>query len=262
MAGTTIGAVLRSTHAHCLQLSQTEALEWGVAYTSTRFAGLPDANQLREFMVPDENDVPTACAAVDACFARRGLTCLRWAPAMEQPHKAVGRFLSQKGYQRRDRFACALAEWPDVTTRDDVRILPARAMRREYRRTFTAPTGPHRDLRAEAGLERLDDAGYEASLAVLDGRPVGRCALLQTGDIGRVIDLYVLPEHRRRGVGTALLAHVLGVARRFMARMVCLAVGVDNSPALRCVERMGFVRDGTLVEFHHPDAVLPNDDDA
>lgn len=267
MGGTITSALLHSTQAHCRQLSTVEVLEWGEAHTSTRFAGLHEANQFREFRVPDEIDVPTAYEAVEAHFAERGLTCFRWSSTTDQPYEAMGRFLCEKGYRRRDVSAWVLAQWTEVRPADGVRILPARPMRQQYRQTFLDPAGPYpndyQELSAEAGLERLDNAGYDAYVAIVDDRPVGRGALFQVGDIGRVIDLYVLSAYRRRGVGTALLAHVLTIAKRVMARTICLEIEADNLPTQRCVERMGFLRDPDapgLVEFHHPNVILPEYD--
>ncbi len=261
MIRTTLGAVLRSHQAYCLQLSQAEALDWGMAYTSTRFAGLHEANQLREFAVPAEEDAPVAYAAVEAYFAERGLTCSRWTLAAGQPYETVGPLLWERGYRRREVLACALRGWPRVAVQDDLRILPARPMRQQYRRTFLEPDGPYsadyRELSAEAGLERLDSAGYEARIALLSGDPVGRGALFQVGDIGRICDLYVHPEHRRQGVATALLAHLLTIAKQYMTRTVCLEVEADNTPGLRCAQRMGFVPDGRSIEFHRPNVLLP-----
>ena len=262
MTGTTLGALLRATQAYCLQLSEAEALDWGVAFTSPRFARLPEANQLREFAVPQEADVPGAFAAVEAFYAARGLVCYRWTPAAGQPYEVVGQVLWEKGYRRRDLRAYALGSWPNRASRPDLRVLPARPLREQFAQTFLdsqAPGTPEdRALAAEAGLARLDHAGYTAYVALRHGHPVGRGALFQVGDIGRVSALYVLPAHRRQGVGSALLSQVLGVARQYMTRTICLELPADDEPALHCVERMGFVADGAFVEFHHPDAPLGN----
>lgn len=258
MVGTTVGAVLRSNQAYQLQLSRAESLACGVAYTCTRFPDLCEANQLCELMVRDEGDIPEAYAAVEDYFAERGLRCFRWAPAADQPYEALGQYLWERGYRRRDLLACALTRWPERPPGDDLRILPARPMRELYRQTFLDPGGPyasaHQEACAEAGLERLDEPSFEAHVGLVGGRPAGRCALFQVGDIGRVVDLYVLSGYRGRGVGACLLGHVLGIAQRFMARTVCLEVEADNAAARRCVQRMGFVEDGRLVEFDHPDA--------
>ncbi|ERN41069.1 acetyltransferase [Rubidibacter lacunae KORDI 51-2] len=52
--------------------------------------------------------------------------------------------------------------------------------------------------------------------------------------------LYVAADHRRRGIGTLLLAEVLAWARARGDRQVGLQVFADNQPALSLYERLGF----------------------
>jgi len=52
--------------------------------------------------------------------------------------------------------------------------------------------------------------------------------------------LYVRPAARRRGVGAALIAAILGHAAR-LVEQVQLAVGAENAPARRLSARLGFV---------------------
>ena len=72
-----------------------------------------------------------------------------------------------------------------------------------------------------------------------------------------MVDLYVTPEHRRKGIGATMFATMVSLAKRAAVRTVCLVVESDNHPARRCVGRLGFVEDGILVEYNHPDVVLP-----
>lgn len=55
--------------------------------------------------------------------------------------------------------------------------------------------------------------------------------------------LAVSPTRRRRGHGSALLAHVIDLARARGCRQITLRVEVDNSAAHALFERHGFVRD-------------------
>ena len=258
MAHTTLGSVFRSNQAYALQISQAESLEWGIAYTSPAFPALPDANQVREVTVADERKLPDAYAEVEAYFASRGLQCHRWVPAADQPYETLGQFLWERGYRRRDLAACVLAHWPQLAVPAGLRILPGRPMRAPLRSTFVDPdSGLPADYQqqwADCGLERLDEASYEAYVAIRGEEAVGRCALFQVGDIGRVIDLYVPVRYRRQGVATALVGHVLAVAKRLLMRTICSEVYADHEGAVRCVEKAGFVRDGKMVEFLHPDA--------
>jgi ribosomal protein S18 acetylase RimI-like enzyme len=83
-----------------------------------------------------------------------------------------------------------------------------------------------------------------ALIAELDDRAVGFvfCVL---GDRGRktahITDLYVLPEHRGQGIGSALIAAVVEPAREAGLDHVSLEVTIRNSEARRLYERLGFV---------------------
>lgn len=60
-------------------------------------------------------------------------------------------------------------------------------------------------------------------------------------DVGYVEDVYVRPSQRRRGVATALLAHVLGAFAERGVQYVALDVDAGNEPARAMYERLGFV---------------------
>jgi predicted GNAT family N-acyltransferase len=55
-----------------------------------------------------------------------------------------------------------------------------------------------------------DEASTHVLAVAADGMPIGTARLLRDGHIGRMA---VLKEWRRRGVGSALMSHLLGVAR-------------------------------------------------
>jgi ribosomal protein S18 acetylase RimI-like enzyme len=83
-----------------------------------------------------------------------------------------------------------------------------------------------------------------ALIAEEDGHPIGFvfCVL---GDRGRktahVSDIYVRPEHRRRGIGQALLAELIEPAREAGLGHVSLEVLMHNVDARRLYDRLGFV---------------------
>jgi GNAT superfamily N-acetyltransferase len=84
------------------------------------------------------------------------------------------------------------------------------------------------------------------------GQPVGRAGLFEVGDIGRIKDVHVVPGVRRRGVGSALMAHVLTLARRLAVAMVCLEVDQADRGAVAFFESCGFVPDGSIYGFDAP----------
>ncbi len=58
---------------------------------------------------------------------------------------------------------------------------------------------------------------------------------------GHVISIAVLPEHRRRGIATALMEEALSrMTNRYGASECYLEVRVSNTPAIRLYEKLGF----------------------
>jgi ribosomal protein S18 acetylase RimI-like enzyme len=56
---------------------------------------------------------------------------------------------------------------------------------------------------------------------------------------GRLVSMYVRANHRRQGVGTALVRAVIDHARSSV-RQLHLSVGADNTPAIGLYRRLGF----------------------
>lgn len=80
-------------------------------------------------------------------------------------------------------------------------------------------------------------AAFDVVLAG-DGRPAGRLYVARWPREIRLIDVALLPEFRRHGLGSALLGDLLGEARR-TGKPVTIHVERMN-PALRLYERLGF----------------------
>jgi ribosomal protein S18 acetylase RimI-like enzyme len=75
---------------------------------------------------------------------------------------------------------------------------------------------------------------------------VGYVLFSVSGLIHAVLKLLVAPQFRRRGIGRALLQRAIGDARSRRRDSVMLHVDVDNVPALRLYESLGFQREGIL----------------
>lgn len=85
-------------------------------------------------------------------------------------------------------------------------------------------------------LEQYANADYRVILR--DDRPIGRLYLDRQADEFRIVDIALLPEHRRSGIGGGLLREILAEADRAGARV---SIHVErNNPALRLYERTGF----------------------
>jgi ribosomal protein S18 acetylase RimI-like enzyme len=88
---------------------------------------------------------------------------------------------------------------------------------------------------------RLWDDDLEASrVALVDGKPAGICKLAIRGERGWIAGVGVAAPHRGQGVGEALMREVLDVARSRRLREVWLEVMVQNEPAIRLYEKLGF----------------------
>ncbi|HEX7138325.1 MAG TPA: ribosomal protein S18-alanine N-acetyltransferase [Vicinamibacterales bacterium] len=72
------------------------------------------------------------------------------------------------------------------------------------------------------------------------GRAVGFCSFWRVLDELHINNLAVLPDVRREGIASLLLAHVLREGARLGAVRATLEVRRSNEPARRLYERFGF----------------------
>jgi ribosomal protein S18 acetylase RimI-like enzyme len=86
-----------------------------------------------------------------------------------------------------------------------------------------------------------DDLGA-SRVALVDGTPAGICKLAIRGERGWIGGIGVAAPHRGTGVGEALMRAVLDEARSRGLREVWLEVLVQNEPAIRLYEKLGFDR--------------------
>lgn len=85
-------------------------------------------------------------------------------------------------------------------------------------------------------VENYPGAAFQ--LILLDGEPVGRLYIHRRQDEIRIMDIALLPEHRRRGIGTFLLNQILEEAK---SNSVPVTIHVEQfNPAMQLYERLGF----------------------
>jgi ribosomal protein S18 acetylase RimI-like enzyme len=90
---------------------------------------------------------------------------------------------------------------------------------------------------------RFPDAQHDVLL--LDGEPIGQIWIGRSDAEIRLLDIAILPEYRRRGVGTILLKELQEEASR-AGKPLCHCVYKGNQPAFIFYERLGFVVTGDL----------------
>jgi ribosomal protein S18 acetylase RimI-like enzyme len=92
----------------------------------------------------------------------------------------------------------------------------------------------------------FDDDLDASRVALVDGAPAGICKLAIRGDRGWIGGVGVAALHRGTGVGGALMRAVLDVGRSRGLREVWLEVLVQNEPAIRLYDKLGFARERGL----------------
>ncbi len=85
-----------------------------------------------------------------------------------------------------------------------------------------------------------EDSRFDVIL--VDNEPVGRLYVARRSDVLHVIDIALLPAHRRGGIGSALMRELLAEAHA-AGKPVRIYVE-KNNPALALYERLGFRRAG------------------
>jgi len=114
----------------------------------------------------------------------------------------------------------------------------------EYRRHYGQPDDVDR---SRAWLrDQLASGALRGYLAHCGGRPAGMALVASTpasqrlGHVWQLRDLYVAEQHRREGVGHALVAHVRDAATADGALRVSLTTEADNVRALALYGDLGF----------------------
>jgi len=88
----------------------------------------------------------------------------------------------------------------------------------------------------------------EFSIIEVDGQAVGRLYLDRRPEEIRIVDIALLPQHRRRGFGSQLLHEILAEAR---SRGLPVRIHVESdNPALQLYERLGFRALGRVGVYH------------
>lgn len=85
-------------------------------------------------------------------------------------------------------------------------------------------------------------AGYAAQVAERDGRIVAFGVMMLGPGEAQILDVSVVPDARRAGLGRTLLGRFVDDAARMGAAQVFLEVRVSNVAAIALYESAGFVR--------------------
>jgi ribosomal protein S18 acetylase RimI-like enzyme len=252
-------AFLRTERAAADQVGQTEQLDAGLAVFNPDWPDVPQANRL---LLAAATDVPTDAAdALDSAirfFASHACRLLRVEldPIAPEPRTApLAAELQRRGYAesarrllfRRAGVVAAVRPLPP-----DVMILPTRSALRqaaELARSIVDASPPASAHSADALLASLDDPHVDALIALQAGKPIGWVSVLAAGDVGRLGGLYVVPTHRRQGIGQCLLGRAMEIAARSLFRVVVCTVSQNDSETPAILQVAGFSDGGTVRRF-------------
>jgi ribosomal protein S18 acetylase RimI-like enzyme len=97
--------------------------------------------------------------------------------------------------------------------------------------------------------EEEEKRGMTSYLVEKDGQIIGKVNLQLTSKLGAIFGLGVLPEHRRKGYGRALLLMAIEKLKEANAQEIMLQVAAENSNALNLYKSCGFVETSTMDYF-------------
>jgi ribosomal-protein-alanine N-acetyltransferase len=83
-------------------------------------------------------------------------------------------------------------------------------------------------------------AGHSVWTCRESGDLLGYAALMIAVDDAHLLNLSVLPEHRRRGVGSEFLTYLMGLARVYCATRMLLEVRPSNDSGIALYKRFQF----------------------
>jgi len=97
-------------------------------------------------------------------------------------------------------------------------------------------------------------AGYSALVGEREGRIVAFGVMMIAPGEAQLLNLSVVPDARRAGLGRALLRRFATIAGRSGAAQLFLEVRVGNAAAIGLYEDEGFVRVARRARYYPPDA--------
>ena len=103
---------------------------------------------------------------------------------------------------------------------------------------------------AEMILSEMKEPISHFTVAIHRDGVVGYFGYLHILDELHILNVAVAPDHRRQGIGVALMKRLIDEAREISARAITLEVRESNQSAIRLYERVGFVLAGVRPHYY------------
>jgi ribosomal protein S18 acetylase RimI-like enzyme len=231
------GRALDVNHAQ-LALGSERFEADGATFTRNRnFPKIPDPNRVIDIRASSEREIEGVLARAEREYA--GFPQRRFDVDFRTPPQFDAR-LAAEGYRRNGILLMALDGEPRGEAMPcDIRPVEDDDTREGYTRLhevdweqYVKAGSPPGEWSAEAmvGSRRLKSPPMRYWLAYVDGEPRSYLASWEGIDgVGQIEDLFTHPEHRRRGLATALIHHCVADCRAHGADVVVLAADPEGT---------------------------------
>ena len=115
-------------------------------------------------------------------------------------------------------------------------------------KTFSMPWS------ASSFLEMISKEDARYYVAEEDGRILGGCGVLMVAGEGNITNVVIAPASRNRGIGTAMLQHLMMEGDKEGLTAYTLEVRVSNVVAIHVYEKLGFESVGVRPGFYEKPA--------
>ncbi len=103
---------------------------------------------------------------------------------------------------------------------------------------------------ASSFLEMISKEDARYYVAEEDGRILGGCGVLMVAGEGNITNVVIAPASRNRGIGTAMLQHLMMEGDKEGLTAYTLEVRVSNVVAIHVYEKLGFESVGVRPGFY------------
>lgn len=211
--------------------------------------GTRDQTQQVALVGGEIRDAEASVVAAEVCFERA-----RWRPAFDLAdgaHPDLEAVLDERGYRvatSRPGMVGSTSPRRSAGVPEGVRIAPADRADRDaivevQRLSFDLPWATARALVHDAAFADPEVALLVARDERLPGDPVVGSVTVHLDPTAGVVGAGVLPNHRRRGIGSALTRVVLDLAARHGSELAWLQASTDGEALYRS---LGFVEVGSF----------------
>ena len=107
---------------------------------------------------------------------------------------------------------------------------------------------------ASSFLEMISKEDARYYVAEEDGRMHGGCGVLMVAGEGNITNVVIAPASRNRGIGTAMLQHLMMEGDKEGLTAYTLEVRVSNVVAIHVYEKLGFESVGVRPGFYEKPA--------